>query len=116
MIDPMTGRLRALLAALVVVLIAAVGAAYALTRNEAIRAAQNDGSLTVATTGDVRDLINDSNMQSQLLNVALNKLETAYYKPVDPQTPPKGEAKALGDFLKSKHIENASIPDSGDVS
>jgi carboxyl-terminal processing protease len=116
MIDPMTGRLRALLAALVVVLIAAVGAAYALTRNEALRAAQNDGSLTVATTGDVRDLINDSNMQSQLLNVALNKLETAYYKPVDPQTPPKGEAKALGDFLKSKHIENASIPDSGDVS
>src|SRR5215469_177933 len=111
MIDPMTGRLRALVAALVVVLIAAAGAAYALVRADAIRTAQgDDGSLTVATTGDVRQYLNDSNAQAQLLNVAVNKLETSYYKPVDPQTPAHGEAKALDDYLKAKHVSNASVP------
>ena len=75
MIDPMTGRFRALLAALVVVLIAAAGAAYALVRADALRTAQtDDGSLTVATTGDVRQYLNDSNAQAQLLDVAVDRL------------------------------------------
>ncbi len=116
MIDPMTGRFRALLAALVVILIAAAGAAYALTRAEALRSVETgDGSLTVATTGDVRQYINDSNAQAQLLDVAVNKLETSYYKPVDPQTPAHGEAKALDDYLKSKHIANVSLPSTDNV-
>ena len=116
MIDPMTGRLRALLAALVVILIAAAGAGYALNRSAALRAATDDGGFQVATTGDVRELINDSNTQSQLLDVAVTKLESSYYKPVDPQTPPRGEAKALDDYLKSKRIAGASVPDNGNVS
>lgn len=115
MIDPMTGRFRALLAALIVILIAAAGAGYALNRAAVLRSAQSDGAFQVATTGDVRDLINDSNSQAQLLNVAVNKLESSYYKPVDPQTPAHGEAKALDDYLKSKHIGNPSVPDTGDV-
>src|SRR5262249_14390185 len=52
---------------------------------------------------------------AQLLNVAVNKLETSYYKPVDPQTPAHGEAKALDDYLKAKHVSNASVPKSGNV-
>jgi len=116
MIDPMTGRFRALLAALVVILIAAAGAAYALTRADALRTAEgDDGSLTVATTGDVRQYINDSNAQAQLLDVAVNKLETSYYKPVDPQTPAHGETKALDDYLKAKHVSNVSLPNTENV-
>ena len=111
----MTGRLRALLAALVVLLIAAGGAAYAVTRYDALRAQNSDAAFQVATTGDVRALISDSNTQAQLLNVAVGKLESSYYKPVDPQTPPKGETKALDDFLKSKNIPNANVPDNGDI-
>ncbi|HET9029829.1 MAG TPA: S41 family peptidase [Candidatus Aquilonibacter sp.] len=111
----MTGRLRAALAALVVILIAAAGSAYALNRAAAARATQDDSAFQVATTGDVTGLINDSNTQAQLLNVAVNKLESAYYKPVDPQTPPRGEAKALDEYLKAKHIAHATVPDDGNV-
>jgi carboxyl-terminal processing protease len=115
MIDPMTGRIRALLAALVVIFVAAGGAAYAVSRFDALRAARADAAFQVATTGDVRSLLSDSNTQAQLLNVAVSKLESSYYKEVDPQTPPRGEAKALDEYLKSKKIAGANVPDNGDV-
>lgn len=108
MIVPMT-RLRALLAALVLVLVAAAGAGYALYRHGvAVALAQND-ALTVATTGNVGQLLDDPQAQSQLLRLAARKLQSVYYQPVDPQTPVRGEVKALTEYLKSQHI-NAMLP------
>ena len=111
MIDPMTGRFRAILAALLVVLVSAAAAGYVLYQRTAAGAA-TDGGLTVASTGNIAQLLDDPHSQAQLLSLAATKLETSYYKPVDPQTPVRGEVKALTDYLKSQHIA-ASIPSDG---
>ena len=108
----MTGKLRALLGALVIAIAFAGTAAFYVGWN-ALQGHSNafDGGLQVATTGDVRDLLHPQLDDAQLLNVALRKLENTYYKPVDPQTPLSGERKAIAEYLKSKNIANATLPD-----
>ncbi|MFY9885077.1 MAG: hypothetical protein WAK15_09905, partial [Candidatus Cybelea sp.] len=49
--------------------------------------------LEVATTGDLRDLFGSNEPEdSMLVNIALRKLESDFYKPIDPQTPLAGES------------------------
>ncbi len=109
MIDPMTARFRALLAALLVVLVSAAGAGYVLYRHATLASADESG-LTVASTGNIAQLLSDPQSQAQLLKIAVSKLESVYYKPVDPLTPVRGEVKALKEYLKAKHVANASLP------
>jgi carboxyl-terminal processing protease len=67
--------------------------------------------LEVATTGDLRDLFAPHDAgESMLADLALRKLETDYYKPIDPQTPIAGEIAALRDLLSSKKIGNPNLP------
>ncbi len=104
----MSVRVRALLAALIVVTVAAGGALFVGYRTGQIAGA--DG-IDVATTGDVSQLLSpQSSDGAALAGVALRRLEYVYYKPVDPQTPIAGEAATLRDFLKSKKIPNAALP------
>src|SRR5512146_682860 len=107
----MTGRFRALLGALtLVVAIAAAGAFYVGWHALGGSASIGEGGLQVATTGDVRDLFRHQGDDAQLLNVALRKLENSFYRPVDPQQPIAGERKAIAEFLKTKKIDNAMLP------
>lgn len=106
----MTVHIRALLAALIVVTVAAAGALYIGYRTGL--AAQH--GIDVATTGDVGDLLAGGSDPSRLASLALNKLEEAFYKPVDPQTPINGEIAALKQYLHGKKID-ADLPASGDV-
>ena len=102
----MTGKIRALLGALVLITaVLAAGVFYVGWRAlDARSAAAPESGLQVATTGDVRDLFRGQADDSQLLAVALRKLENSYYKPVDPEQPIAGERKAISDYLKSKKI------------
>jgi carboxyl-terminal processing protease len=109
MIDPMTGKTRGLLIALALLIAAASAALFISYRYQAALASANNGSLTVATTGDLHDLLNSSDAQSQLVNVAVQKLETSYYKPVDPQVPVAGEKNALDQFLAKEHVAHPSV-------
>ncbi len=106
----MTATFRALLAALIVVVVASAGALYIGYRNGVQSVRAHELAFNVATTGDVRSLFDGSQGQAQLLGVALQKLESNYYKPVDPQDTFRGEQKALTQYLHSKKISNASIP------
>ena len=64
-----------------------------------------DSVFEVATTGDLRDLFAQPQPAgSMLVTLALRKLESDYYKPIDPQTPLIGEAAALRTVLSSKKI------------
>jgi carboxyl-terminal processing protease len=103
----MTGRNRAAAAALIVLLVASV-AVYVGYRRGAESGAR-ELSFNVATTGDIRDLFNASGGDGQMVRVALRKLETSYYKPVDPQTPLTGEEAALEKYLRGKKI-SADLP------
>jgi carboxyl-terminal processing protease len=70
-----------------------------------------DSVLQVATTGDVRDLFASGQPEGSLLvSRALRKLESDFYKPIDPQSPLAGESAALRDVLRSKKIGNAPLP------
>jgi carboxyl-terminal processing protease len=111
----MTVQIRALLAALIVVIVAAAGALFIGYRTATVAAQPN---LDVATTGDLGDLLGGNSDGTSLVNFALRKLESSYYKPVDPQTPVNGEEAALRDYLHSKKI-SATLPATaanGDVS
>jgi carboxyl-terminal processing protease len=109
MIDPMTGKTRGLLAALVLLLVAASAALFLSYRYQVAAAQRNDGSLTVATTGDIGSLLDSGDSQTQLVNMAIDKLEAVYYKPVDPQVPLAGEKKGLQDLLAANHVAHPSL-------
>ena len=42
-----------------------------------------------------------------LVNIALRKLESDFYKPIDPQTPLAGESAGLRTLLNAKRVDNA---------
>jgi carboxyl-terminal processing protease len=105
----MTAKIRALLAALVLLVAVVAGALYAGYRSA--KPAERS-SLDVATTGNVGDLFDaNSGSAPQLIDLALHKLEAAYYKPVDPQAPIAGEKSALREYLRSKKIANVTFPE-----
>jgi len=106
----MTGRFRALLAALIVVVVASAGALYIGYRSGSDAASSRGMSFDVATTDDVRDLFTSSADGTQLINVALRRLESSYYKPVDPQQPLHGEETALLQYLRAKKVPNPTLP------
>lgn len=112
----MTLRIRAVLAALIVIVVAASGALFIAHRTAAVR----QQGLVVATTGDVRDLFDPLDSSSpQLAGMALRKLEDTYYKAVDPQTIVAGEQAALRAYLHAKNVANVALPSdsvSGDPS
>ncbi len=104
----MIRSLRLLLTALLVV---AFAAACALFIGYHTGAFAGQSVLEVATTGDLRDLFTPREASgSTLVNLALRKLESDYYKPIDPQTPIEGEVAALRSLLNSKKIGNPALP------
>ncbi len=104
----MTVGIRALLAALVVVAVATASALFIGYRSTILAAAP--GGFDVATTGDLSDLFAGGRMNgTRLVDIALSKLESAYYKPIDPQTPVRGEAGALEGYLRAKNV-GAALP------
>jgi carboxyl-terminal processing protease len=99
---------RPLLTVLLVVALVALSAAAIAYRTGMI---PKQGVLQVATTGDLRDLFSPREPQgSMLADVALRKLESDYYKPIDPQTPISGESAALHGLLSSKKLHHAVLP------
>ena len=112
----MTLRVRALLGALIVVIIAAAGA-LALRYHAAATGAQP--GIDVATTGDVSGILDNADPNGpQMAALALRKLEDSYYKPVDPQILIAGETSALRGYLHAKKVPDPVLPGeaaSGDV-
>jgi carboxyl-terminal processing protease len=105
----MTLGIRALLAALIVIAVAA-GSALFVGYRSGLLAAQS--GIDVATTGDINQLFGDPNVSgTRLVDLALRKLETSFYKPVDPQTPVAGETQALRGLLHQKNVSNARLPE-----
>lgn len=104
----MTLGTRALIAALIVLAVAA-GSALFVGYRTGIIAAQS--GIDVATTGDINELFGNASVSgARLVDLALQKLESSYYKPVDPQTPVSGEEQALRGYLHQKKVQNASLP------
>ncbi|MBV8332548.1 MAG: S41 family peptidase [Candidatus Eremiobacteraeota bacterium] len=104
----MTVGIRALLAALVIVAVSAASALFIGYRTGVLAGQRG---IDVATTGDISTLFDDAGAGgTRLVDLALQKLESAYYKPVDPQTPVAGEVGALRGYLHSKHVAAASFP------
>ena len=115
----MTPKIRALIAALIVVAVASAGALYVGYRHGVAAANSGDLGFQVATTGDVASLLHGSADSEQLLGIALQKLESNYYKPVSPQQPITGEEKALIEYLQAKKIAHPTLPNAsatGDAS
>jgi carboxyl-terminal processing protease len=108
---------RVLLTALLIVAFAAAGA-IVIGYRSGLFAGQS--VLEVATTGDVRDLFSPHGPPDAFVaDLALRRLESSFYKAIEPQTPLAGEVSALRSFLGSKKIGNVVLPGetaSGDLS
>lgn len=104
----MTFPTRLLLTALLVVGLAAAGAIFVGYRTGMLA---GESAFQVATTGDVRDLFGPHDPPDAVVaDLTLRRLEVAFYKPIDPQTPIAGETAALRNFLDSKKIGKVSLP------
>lgn len=108
----MTARTRLLSAALVVVLAAAGGAAYAQhaasAPSEAATITAADGRRIVGL--DLATLLGKGSSDRQLMELAYERVEHAYYKPVADHLLVSGEQKALSDFLKLKKVPSPQVP------
>jgi carboxyl-terminal processing protease len=107
----LTARTRLLSAALVVVLAAAGGTAYAQ------RAVPAPGEATTITADgrrivglDLATLMGKGSSDRQLMELAYERVEHAYYKPVADNLLVAGEQKALTDFLKLKKVASPQVP------
>jgi carboxyl-terminal processing protease len=102
-------RSRSLL--LAAILLVAVAAASAIAFEYRTGAIARQSVLQVASVGDLRDLFAPRDPSgSTLAGLALRKLESDYYKPIDPQTPITGEVAALHTLLSAKKVGNPSLP------
>ena len=106
----MTVRFRAVFAALAVVAIAAVSALFIGYRTGMLA---GQSGIDVATTGDISTLFGSGASGTRLVDLTLRKLESVYYKPVDPQTPIAGEEGALRGYLHAKKIPDATLGSEG---
>jgi carboxyl-terminal processing protease len=104
-------RSRLLSAALVVALAAVGGAAYVRHAG-----AQSDVT-TIAVGGDGRlvgldlnALLGHGNPDRQMIELAYERVEHAYYKPVADTLLVNGEQKALDAFLRSKNVLDPRVP------
>src|SRR5579863_9541294 len=111
MIDPMAGKSRGLLIGLVLFLVVAVAGLVASIRYQQYAAlhASDNASMRLASTVSLRDLMGSGGAQSQLVSVAVRKLEDDYYKPVDPSTLVSGERAELLKFLSDRHVAHATL-------
>ncbi|MBV8371029.1 MAG: S41 family peptidase [Candidatus Eremiobacteraeota bacterium] len=107
----MTARTRFLSAALVVALAAFGGAAYA------DRAEATDAGTPAFVVGsgrivglDLATLLGGGDRQRQLLALAYERVQHAYYKPVADEQLVGGEQKALTAFLRAKRVGNPQVP------
>jgi carboxyl-terminal processing protease len=104
----MNVRIRALLAALIVIGLTSATALVIGYRTGMIAA---QSGLRVASVTDVRSLLQPFGANGeQLVAIALRKLETSYYEPIAPQTPLAGETAALQHYLRSNKIEHPALP------
>jgi carboxyl-terminal processing protease len=109
MIDPMAGKFRALIAVLVVLIVALVGALYLVARGFVPET--SSPAFSVSMAGDSGHDGGSLNVPpAALFDKALTDLETEYYKPFEPQTPFRGEATALTKYLQSNHVAHPVLP------
>jgi carboxyl-terminal processing protease len=107
----LTARTRLLSAALVVAVAAFGGAVYAE------RAAASAEPPPIVIGGgqqivglDIATLLGRGDQQKQMLALAYERVEHAYYKPVADQLLVTGEQKALTAFLKAKAVNDPQVP------
>ncbi|HTX58137.1 MAG TPA: S41 family peptidase [Verrucomicrobiae bacterium] len=102
----MTVKIRALVAALIVVVVAAAGAIFL-----GYRAGASASSIDLAATGEVSELFGGGGSGGPaLLSDALARLEKNYYKPVDPKTVYTGEVDGLREYLQAKKVKDVRLP------
>ncbi len=110
----LTARTRLLSAALVVAVAAFGGAVYA----ERAAASPDSTQRIVLGSGpqivglDVAALLGRGDPQRQMLELAYERVEHAYYKPVADQLMIVGEQKALTAYLKAKKVADPQVPKS----
>jgi carboxyl-terminal processing protease len=107
----LTARTRLLSAALVVVVAALGGAAYS-----GRAAAAPDPAQTVVIGGqrivglDLSTILGSGDPQRQILELAYERVEHQFYKPVADQLLVAGEQKALTAFLKARKVSDPQVP------
>ena len=111
MIDPMTGKFRALMATLVVLIVALVAALSLGLRNLEQSAQHPPLTISVNDAGVGHDGSDAGIPPAELFQKELTALDSEYYKPFDPQTPFHGENAAVTKYLQSNHVAHPRLPD-----
>ncbi|MBC5829197.1 MAG: S41 family peptidase [Candidatus Eremiobacteraeota bacterium] len=106
----MPAKVRALFAALVITVVALVGALY-LGFERGYQQAQLNVTSTGVANLDLRSLLTSGSPDQRLLDLAFRRVEETFYKPVMAQTLLTGEHNGLIEYLKYRKVANPSLPD-----
>jgi carboxyl-terminal processing protease len=104
-------RTRLLSAAAVVALVAVGGAAYVNRASASIAAPSiiiGDGQSIAGV--DLSSFLSGSDPQRQMIALAYERVERAYYKPVADEMLVDGEQQALTKFLKERKVATPNVP------
>ncbi|MDQ6825596.1 MAG: S41 family peptidase [Candidatus Eremiobacteraeota bacterium] len=105
----MPAKIRALFAALILTIVALIGALYLGFERGYQQAQLNVTSNGVANL-DLRSLLASGSPDDRLLNFAFRRVEEAFYKPVMAQTLLSGEHEGLLAFLRYRTVHNPVLP------
>ncbi|HTU69239.1 MAG TPA: S41 family peptidase [Candidatus Baltobacteraceae bacterium] len=109
MIDPMAGRFRALIAALVVLIVALCGALYVAAHSMTSGTPHSLISLNVAELPDSAGGAGGA-APVDLFDKAITDLSTEYYKPFNPRAPFRGGTAAIDKYLEANHVKHPKLP------
>ncbi|MGZ3496981.1 MAG: S41 family peptidase [Vulcanimicrobiaceae bacterium] len=106
----MPARVRALLAALIIAVVAFAGAIYLGYRSGFDAAAGRVDSNGQFAAIDLRNFLSPRMVDQHLVTLAYRQVERVYYKPVNAQSLLQGERSGILALLKTAHVSNASLP------
>lgn len=109
MIDPMAGKFRALIVALVVLIVALCGALYVAAHS--MNAAPSRSLISLNVSGEPASAGNGGDVApAGLFDKAITELNSEYYKPFNPRAPFRGGTQAIDKYLETKHVAHPSLP------
>ncbi len=106
----MPAKVRALVAALIITVVALAGALYLGFERGYQQAQLNAVTSSGVANLDLRSLLTSGTPDEKLLDLAFRRVEEAFYKPVMAQTLLTGEHNGLLEYLKYRKVSDPSLP------
>ena len=106
----MSPKIRALTAALIVVVVALAGTLYLGFRGQQAAQANSSDSSGDVATADLQSILGSGTPDERLIDIAFRSVEETFYKPVNAQTLVDGERRGIASELTDHKLNPNALP------